>query len=409
MAGRIGASECWWWITRGLALAVFTLPVPVTAQAAVDDAQGLASSPPSAPPVPAPPDSSTAAWTLFEDALAQRADGQLGRALALLGRLRLDHPAHPAAGRALQIMSDIEAEVAARQGDTPAAQGREGTSNLARAEFVTSQALLGTTFGVVPCIIARCDGARPWVVASLGGVGLGLGFALAYSRDGITPGASYTMNSGALWGATMGYLLTGALGQFYARDDEGDDYYYYDTGFSPGDGLALGMMLGQLGGLGVGALLNTTLQPTAGEAALASSAGMWATAAMALMTFAASRWEYSDAWLRGFHAGAAMVALGGMAVGGYLGHRYDFTRGRVLLMDLGAGVGGALAVALGFVFQGNDAAGRGLMVGAAAGIVAGYGLTGYLTRGMRFTPEADVTLSVSPARGGGVVGVAGRF
>ena len=130
---------------------------------------------------------------------------------------------------------------------------------------------------------------------------------------------------------------------------------------------------------------------------------------MALMTFAASRWEYSDAWLRGFHAGAAMVALGGMAVGGYLGHRYDFTRGRVLLMDLGAGVGGALAVALGFVFQGNDAAGRGLMVGAAAGIVAGYGLTGYLTRGMRFTPEADVTLSVSPARGGGVVGVAGRF
>ena len=61
MAGRIGASECWWWITRGLALAVFTLPVPVTAQAAVDDAQGLASSPPSAPPVPAPPQSSTAA------------------------------------------------------------------------------------------------------------------------------------------------------------------------------------------------------------------------------------------------------------------------------------------------------------------------------------------------------------
>lgn len=166
---------------------------------------------------------------------------------------------------------------------------------------------------------------------------------------------------------------------------------------------------GQLGGLGVGAFVNATMQPTAGEAALSSSVGMWATGVMALMTFAVSSRDYPESWVRGFHAGAAMMAIGGMAVGGYLGHRYDFTRGRVLLMDLGAGVGGALAVALGFLFQGNDVSGRGLLAGAAVGIIAGYGLTSYLTRGMRFTPEANISLSASPMRGGGVVGLGGAF
>ena len=126
-------------------------------------------------------------------------------------------------------------------------------------------------------------------------------------------------------------------------------------------------------------------------------------------TLAVSSGDYPDTWLGGFPAGAAMGAIGGMAVGGYLGHHYDFTRGRVLLMDLGAGVGGALAVALAFLFQGNDASARGLLAGSAAGIVAGYGLTAYLTRGMRFTPDSNVSLSVNPARGGGVVGVGGSF
>lgn len=396
-----------WWGGLAASLLLVVLPSGASAQVGPDTADSLASAPPPSAEGPLSDDASDAAWALFEDALVQRADGHPGHALALLGRLRLEHPSHPAAGRAEQLIREIETDMVDRQGDTAASRGREGTSNLARAEFVTSQAVLGTTFGVVPCVIGGCNGARPWVVASLGGVGLGIGFSLLYSRDGITPGASYTMNASALWGATFGYLLTGAFGQLY--DSDGDDDYYDETGFTRGDGVALGIMLGQLGGLGVGALLNATMQPTAGEAALASSVGMWATGVMTLLAFADLSYSYSDAWVRGLHAGAMLMAVGGMAVGGYLGHRYDFTRGRVLLMDLGAGVGGALAVALGFLFQGDDVSGGGLMVGSAAGIVAGYALTAYLTRGMRFRTERNVSLSAGPTRGGGVIGVSGRF
>lgn len=405
MSAQCVQSERWWWGAVALGLMVAASPARGAAQTPPDPADSLA--PPTTTAIPATDDASSPAWNLFERAVAQRAEGHHGRALALLGRLRLEYPSHPAASRAEQLIRDIEAQVAARQGDTPASQGREGTTNLARAELVTSQALMGTTFGVVPCVIGGCDGARPWVVASLGGVTLGLGLSLLYSRDGITPGASNTMNSAALWGAGFGYLFTGMFGRLYDQDDGYD--FYDESDFSPGDGVALGIMLGQLGGLGVGALVNATLQPTSGEAALTSSVGMWSTGVLALMTFAVSSRDYPESWVRGFHVGAAMMAVGGMAVGGYLGHRYDFTRGRVLFMDLGASIGGGLVVALGLLFRGNNLSARGLMGGAAAGIVAGYGLAAYLTRGMRFTPEANVSVSVSPTRGGGVVGLGGRF
>ncbi|MCA9575966.1 MAG: hypothetical protein R3B40_09140 [Polyangiales bacterium] len=339
-----------------------------------------------------------AGWVLFEAAIRQRAEGNRRAARALLQRLLSEHPRHPAAPRAQRLVDELDASLRAEPGDTPASRGREDPTLLARAEFVTSQTLLGTTYGIVPCVIGGCHNARSWVLASLAGAGAGLGFSLLYSRDGITPGASYTMDTSALWGATMGYLLTGSLGSFY------DDY----GGFRDGNILALGVLLGQLGGLGVGALLNATLQPTAGEAALASSTGMWSATLVTLVAIAAAD-GFSDAGVRGLHGGVALSALLGMSLGGYFGHRDGFTRGRVLLMDLGAAVGGSLAVALGFLFRGNNLTAEGLLVGSAAGIVGGFVLSGFITRSLRATPSEHVSVQVGPTRGGAHVQLSARF
>ena len=103
------------------------------------------------------------------------------------------------------------------------------------------------------------------------GLGVGIGTSLwATRKGGILPGHATALNSGVIWGASFGALVN------FASDN-------FDVG-APSYGLPVprsatpALILGQLGGMGLGAGLYQWLEPTQGDVALTNSFGLWGAA-----------------------------------------------------------------------------------------------------------------------------------
>lgn len=394
---------------------------PTSAQEAVTDL--------AAPSEPSPPPETEAAateddeaWRLYHAATADMAAGRTTAARAGLEALRERHPDHDAAHRAAALIDalderergighDLSAPVpeppAATPADIPywqaerllaaearrverAAQREERYRNAVRAELVMMQGVHGAGFGANLCALAGCDGGRAWALSILGGASAGLTAAAVATRGGVDPGLAHGLDVGFQWG-----LWTGASLYLTAVWDENDA--------GSVRGLLTAMILGHLGGMGAGGLIASTLDPSAGQIGLAYSGGLWATTAMAFALVAEP-----EGWTRRHWIGLTLAGQLGLVGAGVLASQFpQTTRGRALLVDLGAFFGGGLGVLAGFGIA-PDSGGASMFVGGAVGILAGFAGTFALTTYLDIpgTDGADgVSVAVAPQPGGGTANV----
>jgi hypothetical protein len=106
------------------------------------------------------------------------------------------------------------------------------------------------------------------------------------------------------------------------------------------------------------------------------------------------------------------VVGAGLLTFALLSRNMDISRGRVLLIDAGGLLGGLVGLSAMFLSLGNDH-GDAVLVGSAVGVVAGLGLTTFLTRDFDAPDDDMPTVSVVPAtlgrHGGMGLAVLGRF
>jgi hypothetical protein len=262
--------------------------------------------------------------------------------------------------------------------------GPEAPSGGARASLTVVQTLHGMTQGILLCAIAECEG-RVFVAVSLLGASAGAASSLLLTENGLTSGQASAINSGTLWGFWFG------IAGLSAFDLEGD-------------AVLAAPMLGAAGLTGMGILLAQFVRPTAGQVSMANSGGLWAGVVMALL-LATSNGSDSQTFFA--------IELGTTAVGllslGLLSNTYPVSRGRVLIIDAGGILGGLLGASVTYLVAGNDV-GDGILIGTAAGVIAGLGTAAYLTRDFDASdaPQATVVPAVMGREGAGVA-VVGRF
>ena len=317
----------------------------------------------SAPPPPAAPPAQTSAGVNPTAALSDPAgDGAEPKPLSL----GVTQPYHPRADAEPSVPSPAHA----------------ASSRGARAELATVQTLVGAAMGVELCLLAECEEPRGWAGAMLIGAGSALTLSLATTRDGIPSSRAQAANAGALWGTWLGGA---AFGIAVEPDIE-----------------ALGGVLigGQLLGAGTGVLLEKRLHLTAGEVSLASSAGLW-TGLASLFALGGIEPD-GDNVGRKFLATTVGTTSLAMVGGAYLARKDHVSRGRALLVDLGAITGGGALPLVTWLIRGDDASGEGLFWSGAIGVVGGAVTAYVLTRHWDLPRAPDVGMSLTPVQGGAI-------
>jgi hypothetical protein len=241
---------------------------------------------------------------------------------------------------------------------------------------------VGAAIGVEFCLIAECEEPRGWASAMLLGGASALTLSLLTTRDGIPSSRAQAANAGAMWGTWVGGAIFGMTWQL--------------------DTEALGGLLigGQVLGAGTGVLLEKRLHLTAGEVSLASSAGLW--------TGLASLFALGGVDPVGVNSGTkflgATLATTSLAMvgGAYLARRDHVSRGRALLVDLGAIAGGGALPLLTWLIKGDEASGQGLFWSGALGVVGGAVAAYALTRNWDLARGPDLAMSLTPVQGGAI-------
>jgi hypothetical protein len=371
------------------------------APAADDDGPGSARlEPPAVPEPPAAPGPAAApeppaasadpAWTLYHQAFLDNVLLRNERARASLQAILREHPEHPAARFAQELLQTMDAPAA--QLPVPEDDERYGSrrpSGLARAELASFQTLAGIGAAGMLCGLAECDDGRVVVTVLTLGAGAGLAGSLVGSRHGISPGRALAINSGTMWGVWNGVAV--------AVVADADDKGVFGS-------ILAGQLIGTLGG----ALVGVFTDPTAGDVSLATSGGLWMGGLMfmlhGLSDFAAdgkvvmlTTLLASDAGLLG---GALLSAL----------DIYPMSRSRALLIDSGGVMGTLLGMGISVLVKGDVESAPAFFGPALAGMLAGLTATTYFTRNWD-APElpADVAVAVGPMEGGATVMVGGRF
>ncbi len=362
---------------------------------------------------PAPPSDASAAeraddpvWQSYHHAFEMLASGDTSGAVATLESLRRDHPHHPAAARATHLLSILSSSPA-RLGNsaigvpppptgTPppppadASMALQPTSS-ARAELIFFQTLHGLSLGLEMCALVECNSTQTWVLLPMLGTGAGLGLSFVLSSDGVTPGLARALTSGVEWGAWHAVALGVATEAFDQTPSVG-----------------LGLALGQLGGLGLGAGLYALLHPTAGQVSLTSSGGIWTTV-VTLFTAELFRVQFDTSSL---FLTAMLASDAGLVAGGLLAANKPMSAGRVLLLDAGGLLGGLLGVGVDLLAQGDNPDETVLGGLGLVGTVGGLSLSYWLTRSWDARPGAPAS-SLSPTlafvRGGAVAGIGGQL
>lgn len=271
--------------------------------------------------------------------------------------LRVMAAGDPAAAARLfdSVVARCEGAPAAQQKARDAAfqARREGSTwvdvreptGLARAELVLGQTLHGLTQGVWGCVMLPCtDGALGTGIVLLSA---GLGGTASYflTTWGISPGDATAVNSGTAWGI----FVAAALAQM---TDLRSNASFFRA-------MSLGGWLGTAAGVGVALLVH----PAAGQVSLVNSFGIW-TGALVGTLIAQIQPEAHLSWT--LELVSTAVALGlGTVFAAYV----PLSRTRVLLMDLGALLGGLLGAAI-------SAATNPSLIGAGAAIGGAVGLGG---------------------------------
>lgn len=232
-----------------------------------------------------------------------------------------------------------------------------------RARLVMGATAYGLWVGVAADVLLDVEDARMSVLPPLLGVGAGLTASLLATEEGeITRGQAWTVITGLDYGTYSGLLLAGALGQ----TDEAKDVV----------GIALGT--GLLGGT-LATLAATNSQPTAGDAEVVRSGGLWGFASASLLAAVFQPNEPEQT------LGLMLAGMdGGLLGGALLAQSYAVSRDRMLLGDAGALAGAVAGVGVGILALGTPSEGEGRAVALTSliGLHAGLALSLYLTRNM---------------------------
>lgn len=339
-----------------------------------------------APPLVATPEAcSASAESDYAEGFDALVRGQDAEALEAFQRVLATCPQHPYATELIRL-ARARLGPGGRLAQAAVSElGPEGRSDAGLAAMTVVQTLHGAAQGVLLCAIADCGG-QGYAAASVAGAGVGAAATLLLAREhGVTSGQAAAINSGTVWGFWFG------IASMLALDLSGDD------------SLAA-VMLGGAGFTGVGILLATTVKPTSGQVAMANSGGLWTGAVTALL-LATSDSDDTKTFFA-VELGATAVGITSLAL---LSSQVQVSRGRVLLIDAGGILGGLLGGAATYVAAGDDA-GDAILLGSAAGVVAGLGLAAYLSRDfdVRGAPQAVLTPTLLGHDGAGLA-LVGRF
>jgi hypothetical protein len=241
-----------------------------------------------------------------------------------------------------------------------------------RARLVVGATAYGLWVGIAADVLLEVDDARASVVAPLLGVGAGLGLSLLATAEGeVTKGQAWTVITGLDYGTYSGLLLAGAI----EATDEAKDV------------VGVALTTGLVGG-GIGTIAATSFRPTAGDAEVVRSGGLWGFSSAALLALIVQP-EDEQTTLGMMLAG--MDA--GLLTGAVLASESSVSRDRMLLGDAGALAGAVAGVGLGVlvVDTPSEGEGRAVALSTLVGLYAGLGLSLYLTRDMPDETSAEAT------------------
>ncbi len=316
--------------------------------------------------------------------VAGRAAGS-AQAMSTALRARLEDLAPPAKAPAPSVEAAVAAAEKKRYGSLAEALRDEQPNNGSRAELVLAQTLHGVVLGVEAVGALELSGPQPVAAATLLGAGAMAGLSLLYSRDGVTAGQALAINSGTAWGAWHGLLLPTVISD-----------RSYTNQF---------LMAGQLVGAVAGHFAWSGLGLAAGDVALMNSTALYAGTATLI--------GLSVFGINGFTAGTlngvllAVTDLG-LVAGYLLSRQYPLGRGRVLVMDVGALLGGLLGSSVVFLASFN---GQAALVGGLLGGAGGIAASLYVTRNWDLEwAGIPVQVGLAPTQhGGGQLAVSGSF
>lgn len=322
-------------------------------------------------------------WAAYHQAFKALASGDADLARQRLQDIVRAHPTHPAARRAEKVLLDLPPlSPPAPLPMTPEqALRKEVPSRGARAELVLFQTLHGVVAGLELCQVIDCDSARPYAAALMGGGAAGLGLSLLGTRKGVRAGHAEMTDGGVLWGAWNGLAIS------QIRDDL-DDEAIWTT-----------VLLGQGVGLGIGALAWNGPKPTAGQVAMASSAGIWATV---LTIFTHGITEF-DASPRLLWTSLLLASDVGILAGAALAYKVPVSRGRVYLVNAG-GILGFMAGSV--VAAHGEHSGPQIFVPMMVGTLAGLALAVHQTSDWD-VPAGAPHLAILPHADGGITAALG--
>lgn len=319
----------------------------------------------------------------YHEAFKLLAQGKRDAAAAELELIILEAPAHALAPRAQLLLGALKPQIAAQD---KIVSGEQPTG-LARGELVVVQTAHGIAIGAEVCMLFECDDSRAVVASLLLGGGLGLTASLLFnSEEGMTAGHTAALNSGTYWGAWQG---AAALGIFE-----------YDS--TPA--VAGTLLFTQLAGLAAGEIAYRTLQPTAGDVSMATSAGVWAGA----LTFFAHAANEFDASSQTVFASLLIASDLGLVAGAVASKYYPMSRSRSLVVDAGGMLGTLVGMGIPLLVLGEDLDAQVVFGGAGIGAITGLATSYYMTRNWD-APEdlADLQLHLMPVEGGATVGLGG--
>jgi len=303
-------------------------------------------------------------------------------ALVALSLLALASPS-AASAQSVDVSSTSMATATADPDPEPA---KRRPSRAARAELATVQTMIGAAMGAEICGIAKCDEARAWTGAVILGAAAGTTLSLVTTRDGIPQGRAQAVNAGTLFGTWLGVGSALAFG----RSDPN------------AQAIAALVAGGQLLGAGAGLLADNTLTLTAGEVSLANSGALW-TGVTSLLAIAAINPDADGDQVRRRFFGTTLVTTSlGLAGGAWLARRDHVSRGRALMVDVGAIAGGGMFPLVGWFIRGDEATGEGLLWSSVAGALGGAVAAYVLTQRWDAPDVPSVSMSVAPMHGGGV-------
>lgn len=271
----------------------------------------------------------------------------------------------------------------------PAPQPARRPSRAARAELATVQTMIGAAMGAEICGLAQCDAPRAWAGAVLLGAGAGTTLSLITTRDGIPQGRAQAVNAGTVFGTWLG----AGVGLAFGKSDPNPQAFA---------GLIAG---GQLLGAGAGLLADNTFILTPGEVSLANSGALW-TGVTSLLAMAAINPDGDGDQLRRRFFGTTLATTSlGLAGGAWLARRDHVSRGRALMVDVGAIAGGGMFPLIGWFVGGDDPSSDALLWSSVAGTIGGA-VTAYVLTKNWDAPDVPIaSMSVAPIQGGGVAQV----